>query len=100
MQLQIGCLQQKSWLCVTGVCSVLDVLRCMQLQQQSVVVDTAIERLLNCNLSSKYAFTGRLCVSQFALMFLFIPSSDLFSAYFHDVQNMQNIKIFLLIKVA
>ena len=48
---------------MTAVCSVLDILRCIQLQQQSVVVDNAIDRLLNCNLSSKYAFTGRLCMS-------------------------------------
>jgi len=54
---------------VTGVCSVLDVLRCMQLQQQSIVVDTAIDKVLNCNLSSKYALTGRLCMSQFDLVF-------------------------------
>jgi len=50
--------------------SVLDILRCTQLQQQSVVVDTAIERLLNCNLSSKYALTGRLGMSPASCSFV------------------------------
>ena len=46
-----------------AVYSALEILRCMQLQQQSAVVDAAIDRLLNCNLSSKYAITGKLCMS-------------------------------------
>ena len=54
------------------MCSVLEILRCIQLQQQSVVVDTAIHRLLNCNLSSKYAFTGKLCMSPLQLCVDFV----------------------------
>jgi len=42
----------------------------MQLEQQSIVVDTATERLLNYNLSSKYALTGRLSMSSIAYVLL------------------------------
>ena len=55
--------------------SSLEILRCMQLQQRSAVVDNAIERLLNCNLSSKYALTGKLCMSWVLCHFVFIHYS-------------------------
>jgi len=51
--------------------SALEIMRCMQLEQQSVVVDNAIDRLLDCNLPSKYALTGRLRMSQGLYCFLF-----------------------------
>jgi len=58
--------------------SSLEILRCMQLQQRSVVVDNAIDRLLNCNLSSKYALTGRLCMSWVLCRFVIYSLASLF----------------------
>ena len=45
------------------VCSALEILRCEQMERQSAIVDNAIDRLLSCDLSSKYALTGKLCTS-------------------------------------
>jgi len=43
----------------------------MQLEQQSAIVDNAIDKLLDCNLSSKYALTGRLRMSVVLYCLLF-----------------------------
>ena len=51
----------------------MEILRCMQLEQQSAIVDNAIDKLLDCNLSSKYALTGRLRMSQVVYYFFTPP---------------------------
>jgi len=68
----------------TIVCSALEVLRCTQLDQRSTVVDNAIDRLLDCNLSSKYALTGKLCMSWIFIVLCSHISLILLFAYFAD----------------
>jgi len=54
------------------VCSALEILRCEQMERQSAIVDNAIDRLLSCDLSSKYALTGKLCTSWVLCVFFLI----------------------------
>jgi len=56
----------------------------MQLEQQSAIVDNAIDKLLDCNLSSKYALTGRLRMSQ-VVYYFFYSASDT-EAVHYDVR--------------
>ena len=53
-------------------CRGLEILQQIQLSstRQSPFIDTALERLLDSNLSAKYALTGHLCESFFLCVFL------------------------------